>query len=341
VTVIELSSEWEGCWERFVAEHPAGLLYHSLRYRDLLIALLGCRQRYALACRGDVVEGVMPLLVADGTYGEVLNSMPYFGSPGGALTTTSEAAEALLAWYAEKVNAASVAAATVVTNPFDPGVPLPAHDLRVTRVNHTTMLDGDATLRDLVRPSARRNVTKALRAGVTVAVENGSLDAVRALHQESMRAKGAVLKSDAFFAAVPRHLRPADDYEVYVARLNGTPLAALLVFHFGGTVEYFVPATDSRYRSLQPLAAILWQAMTEAIARGARRWNWGGSPPGHETLMRFKAKWGGEPRAYSYAIKLNSDEVAAAAPEKLLAAYPGFYVRPFDDAVVPTATAVK
>jgi GNAT acetyltransferase-like protein len=338
VQVLGLSREWEVRWDEFVTTHPAGLLYHSLRFRSLVTDLLGCRADYALAVRDGTVTGVMPLLASEGRYGTVLNSLAYFGSPGGVLAADDEARAALTAWYEEQLATPNVAAGTVVENPFDDAPPV-AHDVTDARVCHVTALSPNGTL-DAIEPSARRNVAKALRAGIEVSVENDALDSLAAIHRRGMAAIGGRAKSDAFFAAVPQHFRAGTDYELYVARLDGRVVAGLLLFHFGETVEYYVPASDLEHRALQPLSAILARAMADAADRGARSWNWGGSWLRQESLMRFKKKWGGQPLRYSYWTKINTAAIAQATPEALLEAYPGFYVRPFQaDEVVPAAAA--
>jgi Acetyltransferase (GNAT) domain len=343
VRVVELSQEWESPWDEFVAAHPGGLLYHSLAFRDFLVDLLGCRQRYALAVdEHGAVTGAVPLLVADGPHGEVLNSLPYYGSPGGPLALSDDAARALTDWYAKQITKPSVAAATMVENVFSPS-PLPVpHDVTDSRMNHTTDLRGldtDEHLAGAIEASARRNVKKAVRAGVDVAVENDNLGDLEELHVRSMRLAGGAAKSAAFFAAVAEHFRPDDDFRIYVARVDGRPAACLLLFYFAGTVEYYVPAVDPDHRSLQPLAAILARAMPDAARRGSHRWNWGGSWPGHDSLMRFKAKWGGRAEPYTYWVKVNSAAVTNASPQALLGAYPGFYVRPFHADNAPAGAA--
>ena len=80
---------------------------------------------------------------------------------------------------------------------------------------------------------------------------------------------------------------------------------------------------------MQPLSAILHQAMLDASHRGFQHWNWGGSWPSHESLQRFKAKWGGVRTEYRYWTKVNDPRLLAAAPETLLDAYSGFFVIPF------------
>jgi Acetyltransferase (GNAT) domain len=339
VRVVALSPEWEASWDEFVTSHPAGLLYHSLRFKTFLTDLLGCEARYALAVRDGGVEGVMPLVAVDGRYGQVLNSLAYFGSPGGVLARDEDARAVLADWYRSQVTAPDVAAGTVIANPLDTDVPALPHDVTDARIGHVTELAGDDIL-ETIEPSARRNVAKALREGIEVSVENDALAALADIHRRGMAAIGGRAKSDDFFAAVPEHFRAGADYELYVARLHGRVVAALLLFHFGDTVEYYVPASDLEHRSLQPLSAILARALVDAAGRGARTWNWGGSWRSQASLMRFKKKWGGRPHHYSYWTKVNAAAIANVTPDALLDAYPGFYVRPFQpDEVVPAAAA--
>jgi hypothetical protein len=334
VAVTPLTPGLELGYATFVAGRPDALISYTLGYRDLLVDVLGCEPRYAVALRGEAVVGVMPLMSLDGPLGQVLNSLPYFGSNGGPLADDPAARDALGAWYAREAQREGVVAATVVANPLaalsaaslDP-------DLLDLRIAHVTPLaagdDPKAAILAGIDGSARRNVAKAHRRGTTVAVENQGFAELEALHRSSMAAIGAQVKDPAFFRAVPRHFRPGAEYDLYIARIDGAPTAALLVFYCAVTVDYYVPAVSPDHRSDQPMAAILLEAMTAAAARGLERWNWGGSWPSHESLQRFKAKWGGIPRDYRYETKLNDEALLRATPQQLLAAYPGFFVVPF------------
>ena len=333
VQVVALEPELEDTYESFVSGHPHSLLYYSLKFRDFLADLLRCEPRYAMALIDGHPAGVLPLMASLGPLGRVLNSLPFYGSNGGILATHPAASLALATWYEAEATAEGVIAATVIANPLDP-TPGPAvHDLRDVRVGHVTHLSpapgGPDEVAQGVVSSARRNVSKAMRSGVEVIVDNDGFDDLEHMHRENMAAIGGRAKTPEFFAAVPRCFRAGDDYDLYVARLGAEPVAALLVFYYGSTVEYYVPATAVQHRSIQPMAAILHGAMADARQRGCRLWNWGGSWPSQENLMRFKAKWGGRPRTYHYRTKLNSPDLLAATEGQLLDAYPGFFVVPF------------
>jgi CelD/BcsL family acetyltransferase involved in cellulose biosynthesis len=337
VQVDELAPGQDTAYEAFVATHPHALLYHSLRFRDFLVDLLGCRPQYGVARVGGEVVGVLPLASAPGRYGRVLNSLPYFGSNGGILAATgpagSEARAALAEWYDGCAAAPGVAAATLIANPLDPDGAAPAHDVADVRVGCMTPLEGagdpEERLLAAIDGSARRNVAKARRSRVEVGVDNTAFADLERLHRDGMEAIGGRAKTPAFFAAVPRCFRAGEDFDLYVARLDGDVVAALLVFFYGSVAEYYVPATNADSRPAQPMAAILHAAMTDAMRRGLRLWNWGGSWVSQENLVRFKVKWGGRPREYRYWTKVTNPDVLTAEPSELLAAYPGFFVAPF------------
>ena len=331
--VVLLAAGEEDAYEGFVHAHPQALLYHSLRFRDFLVDLLGCQPRYAVAYAGGDIQGVLPVMSTDGPYGTVLNSLPYYGSNGGILATTAAAGDALVQWFDAMAGADGVAAATVIANPLDPDARPPRHDMGDVRIGCLTPLGGEgdpqARLLAAIDGSARRNVAKAERSGVVVEVDNGAFDALEEMHRSGMEAMGGRAKTPEFFAAVPRCFRAGEDFDLYVARVDADVVAALLVFFYGSVVEYYVPATRPESRPSQPMAAILCRAMTDAATRGFTWWNWGGSWVSQDNLIRFKTKWAGISREYRYWTVVNRPELLSAAPEELLEGYPGFFVAPF------------
>src|SRR5262249_48763035 len=92
-----LSSSREHDWTRFVTEHPSATLYHTLPWRDFLVAVFGHRPTYLIASSGGSVVGVLPLFhVAVPMIGSKLLSIPYDIGSGGALAHDEEAERALV-----------------------------------------------------------------------------------------------------------------------------------------------------------------------------------------------------------------------------------------------------
>jgi len=323
-------------YDAFVETHPHAMVYYSRRYGRFLTTLLGCELRYLMALQDGRVAGVMPMARIGGAQGAVFNALPYFGSHGGPLVTSGAARRALLAHVGTLAEDPATALAMIVENPLAEGCALtpPAKCLAFTdqRISQMTPLPdtGEAALLAQLDGSARRNIRKAARLGVTVAVENDQFDFLRDTHIATMTAMGGQAKSPAFFAAIRATLRADTDYTLHVARVQGAPVAALLPLYGYGVAEYFTPVTLPDHRQLEPMAAILATAMTQAADRGCRLWNWGGTWASQDGVYRFKKKWGAIDRSYRYHILVRNGDLLRRTSADLLRHYPGFYTIPFD-----------
>lgn len=324
-----------GDYDEFLSELDESLLYYSSAYRGFLQDLLGCEDRYWVAREDGRIAGILPVMESDGPFGRVLNSLPYYGSNGGVLAKTPTAAQALWRQFDVMASAEGVAAATLVCNPLLPDEPPPVRcDLVDERIGQFTALPGDGDLGQAVFAaidgSTRRNVRKAQKSGIVVEVDNAAVDFLETVHRQNMSEIGGRAKSPRFFDTFPRHFQAERDYRIYVAKLDGEPVAALLLFYFNKTVEYFTPVTVNVHRNSQPMALIVYRAMIDAAAQGFSRWNWGGTWLSQDGVYRFKRKWGAEDLRYRYFIRVNDRTLLSRARNELLDAYPDVYVVPFD-----------
>jgi hypothetical protein len=329
---VELIGE-DAEWDAFVAAHPCGLLYYTTAFRDLLVRLLNCKTRYLVARDDRGIAGLLPLVVQGGQHGDVVNSLAYYGSNGGMLTTQPEASAALAAAYTEIALDNGTVSSTVIENPLAgelQGIP---HTLVDERIAHLTPLPAEGTREAvfaLIDSSARRNVRKAEAAGITASRDGTQFDRLYEIHDQNIRALDGLPKDRRFFQLVPEIFERGRDYDLWVARKGGRVIAALLVFYCNGVVEYYTPAVDHEHRSEQPLAVILAEAMATAAGAGMRTWNWGGTWLTQESLRRFKVKWGAEERRYRYLTQLNDDRLLDLSPSEIMAAYPNFFVARFN-----------
>jgi Acetyltransferase (GNAT) domain len=319
-------------WDAFVRGRADGLLYYTSAYRALVSRLLGCRDRSVVARDGSEIVAALPLFEADGPFGRVVNSSPYYGSHGGVLGDRADAAEALVDAYADVIRDA--AAAAVVSNPFSQtAVPFPrTHE--DARIAQFTPIALETDRRDRLLASfetrARGSVRKAERSGVTVTRDAGALEWLARTSADNIRALGGIPKEDAFFRLVPELFREGDEYELWTASVDGELVAGALLFYANGVVEYFTPAIAHDARPLQPLSLLVLEAMTDASRRGCSIWNWGGTWKTQESLHRFKRQWNASEREYRYDVTVNEPAVLRARPAELLDGYPGFFVVPFD-----------
>jgi hypothetical protein len=286
---------------------------------------------YRLAFRGDEIVGILPVLACDSKLGSVLNSLPFFGSNGGILAADAEAETALLSDYERLSRASETAAATWIAHPFR-AQPAPTHDCEDERIAQWTMLpDGggrDAVLA-LAESSARRNFAKAERLGVTVTETAFALPFLEEIHRANILAIGGRPKPNSLFEELPRTMEFGRDWTLYVASLDGHPIAALLLFMAARTVEYVMPAIVESERHAQATAALLVTAMVDAAQRGYKIWNWGGTWLTQDNVYRFKRKWGASEQRYKYYVSLNDRSLLQRTPAELLAKWPLFFVVPF------------
>jgi hypothetical protein len=316
----------------FVNAHDEGLIYYMPCFRRLLLSMLDCACLYRVAWRGEHVTGVLPLVAQDGPFGVILNSLPFFGSNGGVLASDAESEAALRNEYQRLTAVAGVIAATWISHPFAESAAVPVHQYGDERIAQWTVLPEVArreAVLALIDGSARRNVAKAKRSGVTVRETPDALDFLQDVHRRNMQAIGGRAKPAAFFDRLPQAMQFGRDWSLYVAEADGRPIAALLLFYGAKTAEYVMPVVEEDARELQPTATVLATAMTDAVARGMQRWNWGGTWLTQENVYRFKRKWGAKEKRYHYFITLNDVSLLTHSAAELVDAYPNFFTVPY------------
>ena len=175
--VDTLRTEQSESYDRFLLKHPCSLIYYSSKYRDFLKELLGCHDEYLIAMEGDEIRGVLPLMFIEERFGRVYNSLPYYGSNGGIIADSDEAYQLLLSAYDAIARSSSTLSSTIIGNP------LAEQDCDKIRHNYLDRRIGQFmtipsrrnswdNLMARIDSSARRNVKKAIREGVTVEVDN-------------------------------------------------------------------------------------------------------------------------------------------------------------------------
>lgn len=348
VGVDILASRDEANYEAFVNAHPHGTLFYSLQYRDLLTQLLPdtCAV-YLLAKHDGRVLGVLPAFIKKGRAGNVINSLPFYGSHGGALTMpgspyTLNVTLALIRQFHQIAASEQCLSSTIVSPLFADDADLyereTCYDYRDSRIGQVTKLpergaDLEERLMQTFHSKTRNMVRKAYKSGMQCFHSNTdeALEFLARLHRQNITGKGGIPKEWGFFSLVPKVFTYERDYRVYVATKDGEKIAALLLFYHGKTVEYFTPAVVEEHRALQPLSLLIFEAMKEAAREGCRYWNWGGTWQTQEGVYRFKKGWGATDHMYYYYIKKHRDITPLLELGKMdvLDAYKYFYVIPF------------
>ncbi len=347
-----LTDDREEEYEELLLAGRHSLLYASAVYRRFLRRILANgRDRYLLAFESGRMVGAFPTFLCENrTYGNVLNSLPFYGSHGGIITRPGlpdpyAVKRALIGAFRSLADEESVGASTIISNPLESDADFyeshTEYTLRDERIGQMTSLrpalvdkagSMDA-LMTVFEPKARQNIRRAQKCGVVV-YHSGSIESLKTLagmHQENIEAAGGLAKNWEVFAAIRDTFAYDRDYRVYLAESDGLPAAGLLVFYYNRTAEYFTPAADPRFRNAQPTSLVIFEAMEDAVRRGCTTWNWGGTWLTQDGVYRFKARWGTVDYPYFYYVREYGTErrFRQLGRATLLNEYPYFYTIPF------------
>lgn len=345
-----LGQKDEPQYRELLASSSRNLLYTSLEYRDFLRKILPSSQDcYLVAYKSGWLAAALPsFLMRNERYGNMLNSLPFYGSNGGivlspAAQDDNEIKIRLLAEFRTLAEENDVIASTIISNPLLPDKEFYDRHTGYTfvdqRIGQFVVLpnkSGDQVglencLMRMYHQKTRNMIRKAKKSGVRVSDEN-SIDALKMLaelHRQNMEAIGARAKSWTVFEGIWETFAYDNDYKVYLAHKDENVIAALLVLFSNRTAEYFVPATHRDFRRFQPMSLLIFEVMQEAVRRGFRYWNWGGTWLSQDGVYRFKKRWGTEDRAYFYYTRIFDKRIMNYTKEQLLDEYPNFYVLPF------------
>lgn len=330
-----LKEEQGEAYDNFLCKLECGWFYYSFKYKIFLEKLLNARSEYWIAEENNEIVGVLPLMFLDGKFGRVFNSLPFYGSNGGILTEREDVYEMLLEKYRSVISNDGTAASNYISNPLlkptDANIPFDIIDERIaqlTPINYTENVE--ESLMNSFHYKVRNTIRKANKEITSIKIVNDSFEFLEQTHIENMAAIGGKAKSSDFFKLIPNVFEADKDYRIYVAfNDKNEMMAAMLLFYFNNTVEYFTPVIKQEFRNSQPLTALIFKAMMDAASRGFKWWNWGATWKSQDGVYLFKSRWNTKDILYKYYIFIKNKAIFKSTKEELLREYSNFYVIPF------------
>jgi hypothetical protein len=336
LSVVRVDPRFDPRWERFVAAHPQGTIYHHPAWLEVL-TIEYARPSLCLACldADGHYAGVLPLVqtrglpfAAGGRTGRRLASLPRTPMAG-PLTRDDRAAAALLT-------------AAVGRVARQPGTQL---ELRLASPSCEGVVAGLAGARwrsnyrlnlpqkpvQLRFGDSRNNARikwalgKAARQGIVVRPAQTLEDLRRwyPLYLRTMQSHAAPTRSFRFFRAAWDRLRPGLMRLLLAERVVGGRhelMAGSVFLMFARTVFYAFNGCGDEGRALRANDAIQWHAITEAHRAGFRCYDLGEVVESQDGLHDFKRKWGAQdyPLYRYYYPAAHRAEAAAAEPLGIL-----------------------
>jgi len=346
-----LNKDREQEYNDFILRSENTLLLSSLKYRSLMEWITKTESYYITMLKDDKIVGSLPtFLKRNERYGNVLNSLPWFGGNPGISVENNSSYDERIYIKKEMISAfhglakeKGCISSTLISRPFEEDLDLYENDFNYiykdSRIGMFTPLPLysdkiDDDLMKIIHSKTRNLIRKAQKMDMKYYHSDKfeDLEFLAEVHKQNMEAVGAQPKELDFFIKISEIFEYDKDYRIYIAELDGVKIGALLILYFNKTVEYFTPAIKVECRNYQPLNLLIYNAMKDMSEKNYKNWNWGGTTvPGMEGVYHFKKRWGSNECNYHYYITFYKklEVIRELSKDTLLKEYPFFYVIPF------------
>jgi FemAB-related protein (PEP-CTERM system-associated) len=289
-------------WDRFVARHPQGSVYHLSVWRHILARAFG-KQWYLIAALqdGDLCAGLPLVHLQSRLFGNFLVSMPYVNY-GGLLTEHGTWAEPLL--QQAVLLGRRLGASYVELRHLTPDYPnLPVSTEKVSM--WLPLPDTAEALFTAFKAKLRSQVRKGEKNGLGVRI--GSTELLQDFYTvfvRNMRDLGTPVYACAFFRLILEAF-PDTARLVIITGENQQPLAGGFVLGYRDRLEIPWAASIREYNHLQANMWLYWQCMKYACEQGYRVFDFGRSTLGSSTF-KFKEQWGARPVQHFWYYHLDT-----------------------------------
>jgi CelD/BcsL family acetyltransferase involved in cellulose biosynthesis len=288
-------------WHRFLRCSPDATPFHHPAWSTLLAETYGFRS-FALVHRdddGQIVEGLPVVEVALPFSRPRWVSLPFtdYCPP---LALGQELRNDFARDLDGARNAAGVAQLEVRAPLVAEGVQLQERAFR-----HVLPLDADdEEVLSRVHQTMRRNVSKALREGVTVRPaesESDLVDVFYRLHLMTRRRLGVPVQPRRYFRLLWRLFLEPGHGRLFLAYRGTDAIGGVIILAWNHTAIYKYGAWDERASRLRPNNLLFWRAIQWSIQEGATTLDLGRTDTDQPGLRSFKNGWGAREETLTYS----------------------------------------
>jgi len=152
-----------------------------------------------------------------------------------------------------------------------------------------------------MKQKTRYNIRLAARKGVRVRMGSAAdYDLLYRMYAVTAARDGFIIRPREYYLRVWGRLAEAGLADFFIAEVEGKPVAALVMFHFGGRAYYFYGMSTGEHRNLMPTYLLQWEAIRRARALGCKIYDFWGAPDEFSPeapmwgVYRFKRGFGAE-----------------------------------------------
>lgn len=260
----------ETAWDAFVNAHPDGSFFHRFAWRGVYEQALGHRAHYLLACQGDAIVGLLPLVyMRSRLFGASLASLP-FATYAGPLCRDDAAAAALQAQAHALAEQLQVGALEYRLR-APSGIERPAKLLY--SCFYKAILPTEEENMQAMRSKQRNVIRKGFKTGLEAALTD--VDEFYPVYAESVRNLGTPVFPRQLFRAIAEAF-PADT-EFLSARHEGEAVSSAMLFYHGSDVCPYYWGGRYAARSVAGNDFLAFAIFNRAAERGCTRFDFGRS----------------------------------------------------------------
>lgn len=308
LTIERAGEESADALREFLRRSADTNIFHTPDWHAVVRATYGHPCEYWIARDGAAIVGVFPVVAMHHPLlGTKMVAMPYQYHSGLPIAADTRVQIELIQHAIARAHEAGARYLEIrhyEAAPFLESMGFIAVDSQL--VTTTASLEG-LTLKQIVRRN-RRYVGYSLERGVEIVDTRDLADlrTFRALYRIEGRQQGSPQAGWRYFENLHRYA--GAHYRLLLAVAADVCLGGLLTLDDGRTVFSRNSACNSpAARKLDISKALFWRAMSDAAARGCRRFNFGVSWTGDKGLIAFKEGWNGSTRpAHMYVYPIRS-----------------------------------
>lgn len=289
--VLKVSTNPAREWDQFVSQY-SGLIFHFSVWGQILQEAFGGElYYYYLEKDGRIVCG-MPGIVLDFKLARILYSIISYGGVIGK----SHYIPAFIELLNQEVMKQRIHQVKIQGTPDYKFNSLVGFET-LQGVSHILDIDGknEIEVQQQYSKGTRRDIRKAERLGIRIrSIEvRGEVTQFYRLYLASMQRQGILAKyPEKLFYAIFDRLMPIQKADFLFACYKDQLIAGTCLLYSTGYAHYFMGGSIPQLLRLQPNEFLLHHAIATAIKRKIPLFDFMGSPPNDENLIRFKEKWG-------------------------------------------------
>lgn len=296
-TILELA---DPRWEKFVAGHPAATPFHHTDWVRLVANCYGFRAFAVTAsdARGEIRAGLPVVEVRHFLGARKWVTLPFTDYCSGLFSCPEE--------EADLISAVQQASADAGVRRVEVRAPLTGGSATgPTSYRHVINLeDGPDAVFKRFRRNVRQQVRQAEEKGVTVRQATRPEDLTEtfySLHVRNRRRLGVPVQPRRFFRMLWDSVVGKGLGLVFIAEVDGRPVAAHVCLAWNGIMTDKFSASDDAAWALRPNHLIIWNALQTACQMDCKSFDFGRTEASNEGLRTFKKMMGAVEEPLEYA----------------------------------------